>query len=335
MKKKAKIAAPLKAEDLKDEEQDKELNQEIIRRPTKPKGRFQGRWNAGFNSRSNQPQLIRGNYKAQAEGVFRSADVGKVEAFRGSGHAKAAGKHVSADGLVSRRGHRRILPDYETDHNLWGERADQLAEAAKRELRGRNATVFEGLVLNPLLGGQRRSVADLAHQFGVPEARIHRIQNENKIRMIAALKGEPIPPPERRISNWAIEENRKMFEAVRRQLRDDSILLRTILSRNAAVERLFADAEAAWHQTPREYVCRTALLKGYWACLPGLIQRANDPALGDRRAPYLIGEALWESLPTCRVTCECGGGGPHVLWEYPSWWWYPQSEGGRFRTSGH
>jgi hypothetical protein len=47
MKKKVKIARPLKAKELKDEERDKELNEEVVKSPAPPSGRFKGRWNAG------------------------------------------------------------------------------------------------------------------------------------------------------------------------------------------------------------------------------------------------------------------------------------------------
>jgi hypothetical protein len=64
-------------------------------------------------------------------------------------------------------------------------------------------------------------------------------------------------------SDRLTRECRQMIRDAHRQMFEDDVLLYTILNRSAAVERLFADAEAAWHQTPREYVCRTALLKGY------------------------------------------------------------------------
>jgi hypothetical protein len=67
--KKDKIARLLKGEELGDEQQDKELNQEVIKSPAKPAGRFKGRWNAGFSKRSSPAHLIRGGGKALSEGL--------------------------------------------------------------------------------------------------------------------------------------------------------------------------------------------------------------------------------------------------------------------------
>jgi hypothetical protein len=180
----AKIAAPLKAAELKDEEQDKELNQEIVKSPSPPKGKFQGRWNAGFGTRSNAPGLIRGNYKAQAEGLFRTADASKAEIFRSSGHVKAAGKHISADGLVSRRGYRRILPsddggDAEAGRFL-------VEEVAKEVLRGREATIFE-----KRLAGVKLEA--LAEQFGRSISFIHAVIEKSKVRVMQAIKDKLRP----------------------------------------------------------------------------------------------------------------------------------------------
>ena len=177
--KKPKIAKPLKDTELKDEQQDKKLHQEIIRTPAPPKGRFQGRWNTGFSTRSNAPGLIRGNWKAQAEGLFRSPDAGKAEVFRASGHVKAAGKHVSADGLVSRGGKRRILPsddggDAEAGRFL-------VEEVAKKVLRGREATIFE-----KRLAGVKLEA--LAEQFGRSISFIHAVIEKSKVRVMQAIK---------------------------------------------------------------------------------------------------------------------------------------------------
>jgi hypothetical protein len=237
-KKKAKIAAPLKESELKDERLDKGLNQEIIRTPAKPKGRFQGRWNTGFNNRSSPTQLIRGSYKAQAEGLFRTADVGKVEAFRGSGHAKAAGKHVSADGLVARSGRRRIAPEFMLsdihDRELWADRADQVADTAKEVLRGRNATVFEGRVIAPLRGDPKRSVEELAAQFGVSSAKIHKITERAKDRVLEVfrqrmapqIEGDKCPRCGRVYADWNFSECGRNNGAVKDQYFAPSWLLR-------------------------------------------------------------------------------------------------------------
>ena len=235
---KAKIARPLKDEELQDEKQDKSLNQEIIRTPAKPKGRFQGRWNSGFSGRSSPAQLIRGSYKAQAEGVFRSADVGKVEAFRGRGHVKAAGRHIAADGLVARTGRRRIAPEFMLsdihDHELRGERAEEVAEVAKEVLRGRNATVFEGRVIAPLRGDPKRSVEELAAQFGVSPAKIHKITERSKDRVLEVFRqrmapeteGDKCPTCGRVYADWNFSECGRNNGTVKDQYFGPSWLLR-------------------------------------------------------------------------------------------------------------
>ena len=102
---------PNNAKELKDEATDKELSAEIVK-SGKPAKRLGGRWNKGFEQRNEieRPLAPRGGGKAEAEHVFRPGNVGKVEEYRGRGHTKLAGKHVSADGLVSRGGQRRIPP---------------------------------------------------------------------------------------------------------------------------------------------------------------------------------------------------------------------------------
>ena len=87
--------------------------------------------------------------------------IDSLEARRAAGFTKAGnGKHVMADGLVSRRGYRRILPDARDEHDRtwWEERADEVAAAAAEVLHQRNASVFQGLVLDPLQGKPRKSV---------------------------------------------------------------------------------------------------------------------------------------------------------------------------------
>jgi hypothetical protein len=48
--------------------------------------------------------------RALESGMYRPGDPIKIEKYRAAGHAKVAGKHIAADGLVSRGGKRRILP---------------------------------------------------------------------------------------------------------------------------------------------------------------------------------------------------------------------------------
>lgn len=106
--------------------------------------------------------------------------VAGFEAKWAAGHTKIAGKHIAADGLVSKGGYRRILPDYkDAGDEVWDEiRRKQLEEIAGEVLSGRTATVFDALVLAPLRGKQGRTVEDLANQFGVTTDRIHKIKHD-------------------------------------------------------------------------------------------------------------------------------------------------------------
>ena len=126
------------------------------------------------------------------------------EAKWAAGHSKVGGRHVAADGLVARSGRRRILPN-EPDvawlEDAWLEdAAEKLGKIAKETLHGRNATVFEGRVLDPLMGRRKRSVEELAAQFGVTSAKIHKITEKAKERVAAAVirykQGKSLAPEE-------------------------------------------------------------------------------------------------------------------------------------------
>jgi hypothetical protein len=108
-------------------------------------------------------------------------------------------KWRNPDGLVSKRGYRRIAPDEKrwlNDNNI-----DELREIAARVLHGRNATVFEKHVTNPLIGLPKSSVRELAAQFGVTEKRIYKILDSCKQRIIRTARGEP-PVRNPRKSQW-------------------------------------------------------------------------------------------------------------------------------------
>jgi hypothetical protein len=118
-----------------------------------------------------------------------------VEGFeekRANGFTKVDGRHVPADGIVSRRGYRRIIPDSGPGAAWLEWRIEELARVAKEVLRGRNATVFEGRVLNPLMGRPKRSVEDLAEQLGRPTKRIYKILDECRDQ-IAAYRRRKLP----------------------------------------------------------------------------------------------------------------------------------------------
>lgn len=108
------------------------------------------------------------------------------------GHSKVEGKHVGGGVLVSRRGYARVIRD--TDKAWLNENnIDALRETAARVLHGRNATIFEKHVINPLLGLPKVSVKELAAQFGIKDTRVYKILDKCKERVKRALRGEPPP----------------------------------------------------------------------------------------------------------------------------------------------
>ena len=135
--------------------------------------------------------------------------VAAAEVKWANGFVKVGGKHVAAQGLISRKGYIRITPN--NDDNEWIEiskpdRLDELECIAAEVLHGRTATVFEGLVLAPLRGQSKRTVEELAYQFNVSRDRIYRITDRAKRKIIDKLRvsrkqsedqdGRPLPPPE-------------------------------------------------------------------------------------------------------------------------------------------
>jgi hypothetical protein len=97
---------------------------------------------------------------------------------------------------------KHALPERDYDpwiHNISEEQLDEL-QAAAEVLHGRNATVFDALVLAPLRGESKRTVESLAHQFGVNAARIHRCKNRAKSQVVRAIRRrkslEPKAPSE-------------------------------------------------------------------------------------------------------------------------------------------
>jgi hypothetical protein len=137
--------------------------------------------------------------KADLRDDRHSADEDPIASFEArwaAGFTKEGdGKHVMADGLVGRSGRRRILPadagvkTAELDDWRW-EKTDELVAAAKEVLHQRNASVFQGLVLDPLEGKPRRSVESLAAQFNVTPARIYRIEYDCKLKVMAKIEAK-------------------------------------------------------------------------------------------------------------------------------------------------
>jgi hypothetical protein len=115
--------------------------------------------------------------------------IAAYEAKRATGFTSdGSGKRIAADGLVSRGGYRRIIPGETTEEENKREwRAEELATIAAEIFSGRNATIFEGRILNPLMGRPKRSVEDLAAQFGIPTQRVYKIEERCRERVMAAF----------------------------------------------------------------------------------------------------------------------------------------------------
>lgn len=119
--------------------------------------------------------------------------IGASEARHASGFVKVAGKHKSADGLLSRGGYRRVLPDYEDAEWLDLEKPERLAELEEiksKVLHGRNATIFEQLVLAPLRGERGKTVEELAEQFNKSPDRIYKVKHKAKARVMTFVARE-------------------------------------------------------------------------------------------------------------------------------------------------
>ena len=102
-----------------------------------------------------------------------------------AGYTKVGGKHITADGLVSRRGYRRIIPGITQQEREWlEEHTSKLREIAKRVLHGRNGTIFQKCVINPLLGERKSSVEEMAAQFNIKPKRVYNIIDKCKDKVL-------------------------------------------------------------------------------------------------------------------------------------------------------
>jgi hypothetical protein len=122
-------------------------------------------------------------FEALVRSTFKESPSNRFEQFEAkltSGFVETkSGKHVAFGGLTDRKGRRKVFP-MQTDEEAWTAEinTNELMDIAETILHGRNATVFEGLVLRPLRGLPKRTVDDLAKQFGILPARIYRIKND-------------------------------------------------------------------------------------------------------------------------------------------------------------
>jgi hypothetical protein len=149
------------------------LNKDGSLHPATPEAHFETDWIRHRSAESTPRRGIEG-----------------FESKRASGFAKVDGRHIAADGLVSRRGYRRIISDSSLDRE-WFDldgRVEELAKIAKEVLHGRNATVFEGRVLNPLMGQPKLSIEELAAQFGTTAKRIYNIVDDCRDRIIGEFR---------------------------------------------------------------------------------------------------------------------------------------------------
>lgn len=99
-------------------------------------------------------------------------------ARRVAGFVKVGGKHIMVDGLVSRSGRRRIIEEA-------GRRAfvEELANVADYILSPRDADIFEARIINPLSGGQKWPVAELARRHGITTKAVYRSIEHSKARV--------------------------------------------------------------------------------------------------------------------------------------------------------
>jgi hypothetical protein len=147
--------------------------------------------NPHYQTHTDKPLAGRNQGKAESEGVYRPDNVGKIEEYRARGHAKVAGKHVRADGLVSRKGYRRIAPEKLLRDNM--ERDSQIEELkrfAESVLSGRNRKIFTRNVIDPLDDLPGATYRELADQYGISITRVHRIIGDCHMRIAQALKEE-------------------------------------------------------------------------------------------------------------------------------------------------
>jgi hypothetical protein len=112
------------------------------------------------------------------ESVVGDSHRGSFEAKCASGFTRQAGKHTDYSGPLTRGGRLKIFPDssseVEIQHDL-----EILQDIAKRVLHGRNATIFQKLVIEPLADGRRHPpVEDVAAQFNVTPKRAYKIRDK-------------------------------------------------------------------------------------------------------------------------------------------------------------
>jgi len=129
------------------------------------------------------------------------ADPGtSIEAKYATGFTREAGKHVAHTGPLTRdSGRLKIFPEGK-DWEWIEENTAILQDTAKQVLHGRNATIFENCVTNPLrgLGNYKSAVQDMAARFNIPDTRVYKIIDKCKQRVTRAIRGVPHERPPKR-----------------------------------------------------------------------------------------------------------------------------------------
>jgi hypothetical protein len=140
-----------------------------------------GRTNRTLGGREEAEKASQDDHRPDS--VVGDSHSGSFEAKLASGFARQAGRHTAYTGPLTRGGRVKIFAETVGAEQLdeWTERVPELAKLAKELFRGRNATILEGRILNPLLGKPQRSAEDLAAQFNVKPARIYKIA-EKRLR---------------------------------------------------------------------------------------------------------------------------------------------------------
>jgi hypothetical protein len=147
--------------------------------------------NPHYQTRTDKPLAGRNQGKAEREGVYRPDNVGKIEEYRATGHATVAGKHVSADGLVSRSGYRRVPSEELLRDNMERDsQIEDLKRLAESVLRGRNRKIFTRRVIEPLDDLPGATFRELADQYGISVTKVHRIIGDCHMRIAQALEEE-------------------------------------------------------------------------------------------------------------------------------------------------
>lgn len=151
---------------------------EIARSP--PQGTFS---HPLYHTHETTVPLAGRGSKAEEEHLWHPANVSAIEEFRARGFAKIKGVHIMADGLVSKKGYRRVTGIPDDREMLDVETARELAE---KVLHGRNATIYSRCVIDHADGLRGATEQQMARQFGISVSQVYRIIGKCQMRMVEA-----------------------------------------------------------------------------------------------------------------------------------------------------